>query len=104
MAKETKEITITLEKMMEVADKKIQELPSNKIKTFLPVIEKLKKAGFAYKEIAEIFTEQGFEVKAYVVKDLYLEAHPNLRRNNEEPEQANILGVIEEEKEKHKKK
>lgn len=102
MAKEL----ISVEKMMEIADKKINDLPVNKIKNYLQVIEKMKAAGIGYKEIAETFEENGIPVKPYVIKNIYLEAHPEKKRQRgegEELEQTSLLDDFGENEEKGKK-
>lgn len=82
MAKE-----ISIEDAMKLAEEEVENLPKNKIKQYLPVIEKLKSSGKNWKDIAEFFNNKvGLPVKAFNIKTLYFEAHPEEKKEKKSEE------------------
>lgn len=80
-----KEKIMTLEEAMNAAREEISQLPRNKIKEFLPVIEELKENGKTWKELAEFFENRiGIPVKAFNIKNVYFEAHPEKQKQKQE--------------------
>lgn len=70
-------MVMTADEVMQLAQKNIDTMPKNAIKTYLPAAQAMLHAGRKWPEITAFFNDEvGIKIKQSALKNAYYEAYP----------------------------